>query len=147
MTEQLKELIENNIKYIDSQDFARLFFESIQEDTMRVTSNLTIPLYELLHTIGITDTDIYNSQSNSPELMSHLTQKFKEKGYSQLQPLVAYLYIDMGKGTDYYDLIALLRNNDHVIYKYASVVRGENSSLKTGDDIIEYFVDTIIKSI
>ena len=146
MNNKLKTVIEDNIDYIDKKDYASLFFNTIQTDEMLFNSNLTEELYEVLVDIGITDTDILWSPSNNTEVIHELMDAFKTKGYPDIKPLAGFMICDGGNRT-YYDLIALVKHNDHVFKKYVSLTCGEDENLRTEAQVFNTFINSIIREV
>jgi uncharacterized protein (UPF0297 family) len=144
MTDNLKELIESRIYDIDKKDYAAIFIETIQQDTMLFNSTLTEEFYDLLDYLSVSDTDIRFSNSNNTEVLQELDDKLKRKGYSDIKPLVGYMFADGGSDKTYYDLIALVKHNDNVFKKYASLTCGDDLSYKNEDQIFEAFIEAII---
>lgn len=146
MNINLKNLIEENIDYIDKKDYIALFFNAIQTDEMLFNSNLVEELYEVLVDIGVTDTDILFSSSNNTEVIHELMDAFKAKGYPDIKTLGGSMIRDEGSST-YYDLIALVKHNDYLFGKYASMTCGEDEDLKTEDQVFNKFINLIIHEV
>ena len=147
MTHKLKELIESRIYDIDKKDYAAIFIETIQQDTMLFNSTLTEEFYGLLDYLSVSDTDIRFSQSNNTEVLQELDASLKLKGYSDIKPLVGYIFVDEYYNKTYYDLIALVKHNDNVFKKYATMNCGENESYHNKDEVFKEFIDAIIHEV
>lgn len=147
MTDKLKELIESRIGDIDKKDYVALFLDTIQQDTMYINSNLTIELYDLLKHIDIKDTDIYISPSNNSEVCQSIQDILNRKHYSSITVLVGWMFVDEGYDKTYYDLLAMVKHNDKVFSRCASMTCGDNESYINEDQIFDAFVKSIISEV